>query len=132
MSNLAREIVYLGLNGCLTCNFIGPIIKKSHALHLFENLNYFQFQDKHAYHDKALKMLENYHIDVNNPIPIPLIFITINETTLVADQVILEECAVKIQEELSDEELFSFFDEEFNNDKLVLSLISKIITETMY
>ena len=82
MFNLASEIVYLGLNGCLTCNFIGPIIKKSFSMHLFENLNYFQFENKQDYHEKAIKLLENYKItSLNNKIPIPLIFISVNDNT---------------------------------------------------
>ena len=133
MLNLASNIVYMGLNGCLTCNFIGPIIKKSFEMNLIENLNYFQFEDKQEYHNQALKLLSDYKItDVLNPIPIPLIFITLNDTTLIANQAILEECAVKIQEELSDEQLFSFFDEEIDNKNLILTLISKIISDTMY
>ena len=133
MFNLASNIIYLGLNGCLTCNFIGPIIKKSYAMHLFENLNYFQFESKLEYQNKAEKLLEDYNItDVKNPIPIPLIFISVNEKTSIANQAILEECAIKIQDELSDEELFAFFDEEIDNKNLVLSLISKIVSDTMF
>ncbi len=131
--NLASNIIYLGLNGCLTCNFIGPVIKKSYSLHLFENLDYFQFENKQDYQDKAVKLLENYKIpNVHNPIPIPLIFIKVNEKTSVADQAILEECAIKIQDELSDDELFAFFDEEIDNYNLILSLISKIVSDTMF
>ena len=133
MFNLASNIIYLGLNGCLTCNFIGPIIKKSYAMHLFENLNYFQFESKQDYQDKAEKLLEDYKItDIKNPIPIPLIFISVNEKTSIANQAILEECAIKIQDELNDEELFAFFDEEIDNKNLVLSLISKIVSDTMF
>ena len=133
MLNLASNIIYLGLNGCLTCNFIGPVIKKSFTLHLVENLDYFQFENKQEYHKKALNLLENYNIkDSLNPIPIPLIFITMNGTTSIADQAILEECAVKIQDTLSDTELFSFFDEEIENNNLIMELISKIISYTMY
>ena len=133
MFNLASEIVYLGLNGCLTCNFIGPIIKKSFSMHLFENLNYFQFENKQDYHEKAIKLLENYKItSLNNKIPIPLIFISVNDKTSIADQAILEEVAIKIQDELSDDELFAFFDEEIDNNNLILSLISKIVSDTMF
>ena len=131
--NLASNIVYLGLNGCLTCNFIGPIIKKSYSMHLFENLDYFQFENKQEYHDKATKLLEDYKFsNMQNPIPIPLIFIRVNDKVSIADQAILEECAIKIQDELSDEELFSFFDEEIDNNNLILSLISKIVSDTMF
>lgn len=102
-------------------------------MNLVENLNYFQFENKQEYHTKALELLSNYNIEtIHNPIPIPLIFITLNDITLVADQAILEECAVKIQEELSDDQLFLFFDEEFENKNLVLNLISKIVSDTMY
>ena len=133
MFNLASNIIYLGLNGCLTCNFIGPIIKKSYTMHLFENLNYFQFESKQDYQDKAEKLLEDYKItDIKNPIPIPLIFISVNDKTSIANQAILEECAIKIQDELTDEELFAFFDEEIENKNLVLSLISKIVSDTMF
>ena len=133
MFNLASNIVYLGLNGCLTCNFIGPVIKKSFSLHLFENLDYFQFENKQDYHEKAVKLLEDYNFtNVNSPIPIPLIFIRVNDKVSIADQAILEECAIKIQDELSDEELFSFFDEEIDNNNLILSLISKIVSDTMF
>ena len=129
MLNLASKIVYLGLNGCLTCNFIGPIIKKSYSMHLVESLNYFQFENKQEYHEKALIYLADYNIQEKlNPIPIPLIFITINGNTSIADQSILEECAVKIQDELSDEQLFAFFDEEIDNNKLIMELISKIVS----
>lgn len=131
--NLASNIIYLGLNGCLTCNFIGPVIKKSYSMHLFENLDYFQFENKQEYHDKATKLLEDFNIpNVTNTIPIPLIFIKVNDKTSIADQAILEECAIKIQDELSDEELFAFFDEEIDNNNLILSLISKIVSATMF
>ena len=131
--NLASNIIYLGLNGCLTCNFIGPVIKKSYSMHLFENLDFFQFENKQEYHDKATKLLEDYEFtDKKNPIPIPLIFIRVNDKVSIADQAILEECAIKIQDELSDEELFSFFDEEIDNNNLILSLISKIVSDTMF
>ena len=133
MFNLASNIVYLGLNGCLTCNFIGPIIKKSFSMHLFENLNYFQFENKQEYHEKAIKLLEDYKItSLNNQIPIPLIFISVNDKTSIADQTILEEVAIKIQDELNDEELFAFFDDEIENSNLILSLISKIVSDTMF
>lgn len=133
MFNLASNIVYLGLNGCLTCNFIGPVIKKSFSMHLFENLNYFQFENKQDYEVKALKLLDDYEMhDIKNHIPIPLIFISVNDKTSIADQSILEECAIKIQDELSDEELFSFFDDEIDNNNLILSLISKIVSDTMF
>ena len=102
-------------------------------MNLIENLNYFQFEDKQAYHTQALKLLSDYKItDILNPIPIPLIFITLNDTTLIANQAILEECAVKVQEELSDDQLFAFFDDEIDNKNLILTLISKIISDTMY
>lgn len=102
-------------------------------MNLIENLNYFQFENKQEYHNQALKLLSDYKItDVLSPIPIPLIFITLNDTTLIANQAILEECAVKVQEELSDDQLFAFFDEEFDNKNLILTLISKIISDTMY
>ena len=58
--------------------------------------------------------------------------ISVNEKTSIADQSILEECAIKIQDELSDEELFAFFDDEIENNNLVLSLISKIVSDTMF
>ena len=133
MFNLASNIIYLGLNGCLTCNFIGPIIKKSYSMKLFENLNYFQFENKQDYEVKAIQLLEDYKItDIQHQIPIPLIFISVNEKTSIADQSILEECAIKIQDELSDEELFAFFDDEIENNNLVLSLISKIVSDTMF
>ena len=78
-------------------------------------------------------MLEEYKIQQDlNPIPIPLIFITLNGTTTIADQSVLEECAVKIQDELSDDQLFAFFDEEIDNSNLILELISKIVSYTMY
>ena len=100
---------------------------------LIENLNYFQFENKQEYHNKAVKLIEDYKITSDlNPIPIPLIFITINGTTSIADQAILEECAVKIQDELSDEQLFAFFDEEIDNNNLIMELISKIVSYTMY
>ena len=101
--NLPSNIVNLGLNGCITCNLIGPIIKKSYSMHLFENLDYFQFENKQEYHDKATKLLEDYKFsNMQNPIPIPLIFIRVNDKVSIADQAILEECAIKIQDELSD------------------------------
>lgn len=131
--NLASNVIYLGLNGCLTCNFIGPVIKKSFSMHLVEHLNYFQFENKQEYHDTALKYIADYNIKESvDPIPIPLILITINGQTSIADQSILEECAVKIQDELSDDQLFAFFDEEIENNTLIMELISKIVSYTMY
>ena len=131
-NKLAKNIIYLGLSGCLTCNFIGPVIKKSNEMNLFGNLDYKNFQTKSDYHNTALNLLKKFEIEIMNPIPIPLIFITIGSITSIASQTIMEEVAVKIQDDLSDTDLFAFFDEEINDNNLILSLISKIISDTMY
>ena len=131
-STLAQQITYLGLDGCLTCNYISPVIKMCASQKLFDNLFYSHFQSKEIYHNRAKKLLDKYKLNVDGPVPIPLIIITIGETTSIASQTVIEEVACKIQEELTEEELFAFFDEDLEKNGFVLSLVSKIISETMY
>ena len=131
-STIAQRITYLGLDGCLTCNFIGPIIKMCASQKLFDNLDYSHYQSKEIYQEKADNLINKYNLGIDGPIPIPLVIITIRNTTLIASQAVIEEVACKIQEELTEEELFSFFDGELEKNGFVLSLVSKIISETMY
>lgn len=43
--------------------------------------------------------------DIKKHIPILFIFISVNDKTSITDQSILEECVIKIQDEISDEEI---------------------------
>jgi hypothetical protein len=129
---IAQGIIYLGLDGCLTCNYISPLIRMCASQKLFDHLEYSHYQSKELYHEKAKKYLKKYDLSVEGPIPIPLIVITIGESTSIASQTVIEEVACKVQEELTEEELFAFFDEDLAKNGFILSLVSKIISETMY
>lgn len=131
-STLAHRITYIGLDGCLTCNFISPVIKMCASKNFFGNLEYTHFNSKERYHNSAVKLIEKYDLGIEGSIPIPLIIITIGEFTSVASQSVLEEVACRVQEELTEEELFAFFDEDLTKNGFILSLVSKIISETMY
>lgn len=130
-STVAQSIVYLGLDGCLTCNYISPLIRICASKKLFDHLEYSHYQSKDVYREKAQKFLKEADLTVDS-IPIPLIVITIGKKTSIASQAVIEEVACKIQEELTEEELFAFFDEDLEKNGFVLSLVSKIVSETLF
>lgn len=101
-------------------------------LNLFRKFEYEFFKSKELYHQEATNFLERIGILVDEPVPVPLIYISVGSVSHITGQAVVEECAFSIQELLSEEELFDFVDAEYGNASFIVNMTSKLVAGTVF
>ena len=130
---LTRKLVFLGLSGCLTCNYLFPLVNFVKQNRLASEVVVDVRETKKEYEHRLQELLIELKIEPDYiPFPIPFILIEVGEMLRVIRQDLLDEVAFSIRDELDESTEFDFLDSDFEDDSIPLSYLTRLISETLF
>ena len=130
-TKIAKKIIFLGLAGCLQCEYLVPLFDFAHQNELAEVVSQI-IHTKEGYEQAVMEEKKRLGLNNNSELPVPFVYVEVGDSGKLAKQEVLEEIVLSIREDMNDDQQFEYFDHEFNNPRLLINYLTKIITETLF
>lgn len=127
---VAHKLIMYGMDGCINCAFLLPLLSLADRENLFEEVEVFHYKSKEEYKKEAIKVLESFNLNTKN-IPTPLILIEKKDKEikyLVKPEIVFE-CGIELMDSLNamgDEAVIQYMDGEFDLTILFVNLLIKM------
>lgn len=132
-TKIADRLIFIGLAGCLQCTYLFPLIEFAKKNNLATTILTELIQTKDDYIIYTTKLIKKLNLIENViPIPIPFIYVEINGMAHITNQYTIEECTASIRDNLSEEDEFNYLDCEYIDPTILMTFLTKIVTDTVF
>ena len=133
---LGYKLTFYGLNGCISCAFMLPLLSHADRIHLFEEVIEIDYPTKEEYKNKIGAILEKYD-RLSKIIPSPVILIQKDKDKVefLVEPDTVSECAVELMDSLKrlgDMAVVQYMDGELDHKIIFNNLLLKLTTNIIY